>query len=199
MREDGSGRRRAFKKRRSSGDSTSSRDSRASRDEELKMFTSLEEEEMQNLQKPDSDFTPIKYTSEPNLKVKSHHRRHKRSPVKDTKPIDEASLEMLGEESSNPWGEVVPEHYKQTEFWKREKAISIDEEDIDADKQLQDQITETGETNEKQVHKTSSFEEATEQQNEEALATLQQQKQPPQQSDPQKLNEKSVSNNFLKI
>ncbi|KAH8286302.1 hypothetical protein KR054_006372 [Drosophila jambulina] len=172
VREDGSGRRRAFKKRRSSGSSNSSRDSRASRDEELKMFTSLEEEELRHGDR--EDYNPIKYTSEPTLKVKSHHRRHKRSPAKDVKPPSEASgsLEMLGEESTNPWGEVVPEHYKDTEFWKREKALSIDEEEVELEKPSRGEDVEDEANNEP---KSSSFEEATEAQNEEAVAALKQQ------------------------
>ncbi|KAH8320226.1 hypothetical protein KR067_006287 [Drosophila pandora] len=172
VREDGSGRRRAFKKRRSSGSSNSSRDSRASRDEELKMFTSLEEEELRHGDR--EDYNPIKYTSEPTLKVKQHHRRHKRSPAKDVKPPPEASgsLEMLGEESTNPWGEVVPEHYKDTEFWKREKALSIDEEGVELEKSTRGEEVEDEATNEP---KSSSFEEATEAQNEQAVESLKKQ------------------------
>lgn len=174
IREDGSGRRRAFKKRRSSGSSNSSRESRTSREEELKMFTSLEEEEMKN--KNDSDFTPIRYTSEPTLKVKGHHRRHKRSPVKDSKASEESStgsLERLGEETVDPWGEVMQAPYKETEFWRREKAFSIDEEEIDLER-----LTSSGEqtfetaTN---VPSASSFEDATQTQNMEAITTLQKQ------------------------
>ncbi|KAI9587988.1 hypothetical protein GQX74_003834 [Glossina fuscipes] len=174
VREDGSGRRRAFKKRRSSGSSNSSRDSRTSREEELKMFTSLEEEEMKN--KDDSDFTPIRYTSEPTLKVKGHHRRHKRSPVKDSKASEESStgsLERLGEETVDPWGEVMQAPYKETEFWRREKAFSIDEEEIDLER-----LTSSGEqtfetaTN---VPSASSFEDATQTQNIEAITNLQKQ------------------------
>ncbi|KAH8398875.1 hypothetical protein KR222_009740 [Zaprionus bogoriensis] len=173
VREDGSGRRRAFKKRRSSGSSNSSRDSRASRDEELKMFTSLEEEELRHGEK--ADYNPIKYSTEPALRVKSHHRRHKRSPAKDVKPTDSSgSLEMLGEESTNPWGEVVPEHYKDTEFWKREKALSIDEEVLlpeksSAGEELTPELA-------KNKPKASSFEEATEAQNAHAVSTLLQQR-----------------------
>jgi len=171
VREDGSGRRRAFKKRRSSGSSNSSRDSRASRDEELKMFTSLEEEELRHGER--EDYNPIKYSSEPTLKVKSH-RRHKRSPAKDIRSPAEpsGSLEMLGEESTNPWGEVVPEHYKDTEFWKREKALSIDEEEIELERPSRGEDVEDEATNEP---KSSSFEEATEAQNEQAVAALKQQ------------------------
>lgn len=179
VREDGSGRRRAFKKRRSSGSSNSSRDSRASRDEEVKMFTSLEEEELRHGEK--ADYNPIKYSTEPaTLRVKSHHRRHKRSPAKDVKHTDSSgSLEMLGEESTNPWGEVVPEHYKDTEFWKREKALSIDEEVLDlgklaAGKDVQQQEEE--EEVSKNKPNASSFEEATEAQNAQAASALQQQR-----------------------
>ncbi|BFF99317.1 trichohyalin [Drosophila madeirensis] len=183
MREDGSGRRRAFKKRRSSGSSNSSRDSRASRDEELKMFTSLEEEELRHGER--EDYNPIKYTSEPTLRVKSHHRRHKRSPAKDMLPPPEAeasgvSLEMLGEESTNPWGEVTPEHYKDTEFWKREKALSIDEEEFDLDLSKNEQ-------------KSSSFEDATDAQNEEAATALLQQRGKEQPEDANKAAETSAS------
>ncbi|KAL7733221.1 hypothetical protein ACLKA6_004728 [Drosophila palustris] len=169
IREDGSGRRRAFKKRRSSGSSNSSRDSRASRDEELKMFTSLEEEELRHGEK--DDYNPIKYTTEPSLRVKSHHRRHKRSPAKDVKPPTDASgsLEMLGEENTNPWGELTPEHYKDTEFWKREKALSINEEELDLERRASgEEVVEP----EKNKPKASSFEEATNEQNELAATTL---------------------------
>lgn len=169
VREDGSGRRRAFKKRRSSGSSNSSRDSRASRDEEVKMFTSLEEEELRHGEK--ADYNPIKYSTEPTLRVKSHHRRHKRSPAKDVKHTDSSgSLEMLGEEGTNPWGEVVPEHYKDTEFWRREKALSIDEEELDLSKLAagEDVLEDVA----KQKPNASSFEEATEAQNAQAASTF---------------------------
>ena len=171
VREDGSGRRRAFKKHRSSNSSNSSRESRHSRDEELKMFTSLEEEEMKDT--ADSDFTPIRYTSEPTLKVKGHHRRHKRSPAKDMRHSEESlrsSLERLGEEeSSNPWGEVKPEHYKNTEFWKREKTLSIDEEMEFEKPPSSEEVSYDTATN---MPSASSFEEATQIQNEEALSAL---------------------------
>ncbi|XP_017861964.1 PREDICTED: trichohyalin isoform X3 [Drosophila arizonae] len=172
IREDGSGRRRAFKKRRSSGSSNSSRESRASRDDELKMFTSLEEEELRHGDK--ADYNPIKYT-EPTLRVKSHHRRHKRSPVKDVKAGSDVtgSLEMLGEEGTNPWGEVQPEHYKDTEFWKREKALSIDEEELDLERRASGEEVLDDSQN---LPKASSFEHATEEQNELAANSLRQQR-----------------------
>lgn len=85
-RDDGTGRRKAYKMRRSSDSSNSSRDSRTSRDEELKMFTSLEEREQGS-----SDFVPIQYTDQ-NLKVKPR-RRHKRSPGHDfSRPDSTGSL-----------------------------------------------------------------------------------------------------------
>ncbi|XP_064544444.1 trichohyalin isoform X3 [Drosophila montana] len=173
MREDGSGRRRAFKKRRSSGSSNSSRDSRASRDEELKMFTSLEEEELKHGEK--ADYNPINYSSEPALRVKSHHRRHKRSPAKDVKPATDpsGSLEMLGEEGSNPWGELLPEPYKNTEFWKREKALSIDEEELDLERRASgEEVPDEAQITPKE----SSFEHATDEQNALAANALLQQR-----------------------
>ncbi|EDW69025.2 trichohyalin isoform X1 [Drosophila virilis] len=173
LREDGSGRRRAFKKRRSSGSSNSSRDSRASRDEELKMFTSLEEEELRHGEK--ADYNPIKYSTEPALRVKPHHRRHKRSPAKDVMPATDASgsLEMLGEEGTNPWGEVLPEPYKNTEFWKREKALSIDEEELDLERRASgEEVPDEAQITPKE----SSFEHATEEQNALAAHTLLQQR-----------------------
>ncbi|XP_014088340.3 trichohyalin isoform X2 [Bactrocera oleae] len=178
VREDGSGRRRAFKKRRSSGSSNSSFESRASREEEVKMFTSLEEEELQPKKEGDTDFTPITYASEPLLKVKLPRRRHKRSPAKDAKPSDNnvrGSLEMLDEEANtNPWGEVTPEHYKDMPFWKREKSMSIDEEAIE----LEPPATKTEakkDNNARNVPQAAAFEEATHTQNEEAITVLQRQ------------------------
>lgn len=133
------------------------------------MFTSLEEEELRHGEK--ADYNPIKYSTEPTLRVKSHHRRHKRSPAKDVKHTDSSgSLEMLGEESTNPWGEVVPEHYKDTEFWRREKALSIDEEELDLSKLAagEDVLEDVA----KQKPNASSFEEANEAQNAQAASTL---------------------------
>lgn len=95
-RDDGTGRRKAYKMRRSSDSSNSSRDSRTSRDEELKMFTSLEEREQGN-----SDFVPIQYT-EQNLKVKPH-RRHKRSPGHEYKRPDSTGSLPIDEEDDNTY------------------------------------------------------------------------------------------------
>ncbi|XP_018804937.1 PREDICTED: trichohyalin isoform X1 [Bactrocera latifrons] len=178
VREDGSGRRRAFKKRRSSGSSNSSFDSRASREEEVKMFTSLEEEELQPKKEGDTDFTPITYASEPLLKVKMPRRRHKRSPAKDAKPSDNnvrGSLEMLDEEANtNPWGEVTPEHYKDMPFWKHEKSMSIDEEAIELEHPAKKTETEK-DNNARNVPQTAAFEEATHTQNEEAITAIKRQ------------------------
>ncbi|XP_067643192.1 trichohyalin isoform X2 [Eurosta solidaginis] len=202
VREDGSGRRRAFKKRRSSGSSNSSFDSRASRDEELKMFTSLEEEELQPKKEGETDdFTPIKYTSEQLLKVKMPRRRHKRSPAKDVKPADSAirgSLEMLNEEANtNPWGEVTPEHYKDMPFWKKEKSMSIDEEAIELD------IPATKKEIKKDVDvrivpKSSTFEEATHTQNKEAITALQRQqtKEEQEQSQQEKQSDEATNSDI---
>lgn len=90
-RDDGTGRRKAYKMRRSSDSSNSSRDSRTSRDEELKMFTSIEEKEQGK-----SNFVPIQY-NESSLKVKSH-RRHKRSPGHEYKRPDSTGSLPIDEE-----------------------------------------------------------------------------------------------------
>ncbi|XP_054735822.1 trichohyalin isoform X1 [Anastrepha obliqua] len=179
VREDGSGRRRAFKKRRSSGSSNSSFESRASREEELKMFTSLEEEELKATKEGETDFTPIKYSNDQLLKVKPPRRRHKRSPAKDAKPSDRSlrgSLEMLNEEANtNPWGEVAPEHYKDMPFWKHEKSMSIDEETIESELPAAGKEEER-DVNARNLPTASAFEEATNTQNEEAITVLQRQK-----------------------
>ncbi|XP_053956455.1 trichohyalin isoform X2 [Anastrepha ludens] len=179
VREDGSGRRRAFKKRRSSGSSNSSFESRASREEELKMFTSLEEEELKATKEGETDFTPIKYSNDQLLKVKPPRRRHKRSPAKDAKPSDRSlrgSLEMLNEEANtNPWGEVAPEHYKDMPFWKHEKSMSIDEETIESELPAAEK-EEARDVNARNLPTASVFEEATNTQNEEAITVLQRQK-----------------------
>lgn len=122
-------RRRVFKTSNSSGSSDMQR--RASREEELKMFTSLEEEEFEMIKH--SDYAPIQYSSEPNLKMKHHVRKHKRSPVRrNADEIDDASSYRDSgnfEEITDPWGEVRPEHFHNTELWERERAMSIVEDD----------------------------------------------------------------------
>lgn len=182
MREDGSGRRRAFKKRRSSGSSNSSRDSRQSREEELKMFTSLEEEEFKQRSLGEDEFTPIRYSSEPSLKVKGHHhRRHKRSPNKSLKGSDDnavGSLESLSEETLSPWSEVgetmisLPskEHLQDVS-----NLCEREEEEDDSASQLVEENRDTqinrmtADINLDKMAEKSSFEEATQEQNEQAL------------------------------
>ncbi|XP_004526218.1 uncharacterized protein LOC101448503 isoform X1 [Ceratitis capitata] len=176
IREDGSGRRRAFKKRRSSGSSNSSFESRTSREEEVKMFTSLEEEELLPKKLGEDDFTPITYSTEPLLRVKTPRRRHKRSPAKDAMISDgntRSSVEMLEEETdTNPWGEITPEHYKDTPFWKREKSMSIDEEAIELELSST-KADEEADDNVRNLHTALLFENPPCSNNDEALTELQ--------------------------
>uniref|UniRef100_W8BTS6 Uncharacterized protein n=1 Tax=Ceratitis capitata TaxID=7213 RepID=W8BTS6_CERCA len=176
IREDGSGRRRAFKKRRSSGSSNSSFESRTSREEEVKMFTSLEEEELLPKKLGEDDFTPITYSTEPLLRVKTPRRRHKRSPAKDAMISDgntRSSVEMLEEETdTNPWGEITPEHYKDTPFWKKEKSMSIDEEAIELELSST-KADEEADDNVRNLHTALLFENPPCSNNDEALTELQ--------------------------
>lgn len=124
VRDDGSGRRRAFKKRQTSNSSTESGGDaslRSSREEELRMFTSLEEEEFKQR---NSDYTPIQYSSDPSLKVKNPNRRHKRSPAKDDRSDDADDINM----DTDPWGDVQPKNYHDSELWRKEQASAIVEE-----------------------------------------------------------------------
>lgn len=125
-------RRRALKK----SNSSSSDSQRQSREEELNSFTSLEEEEFEMIR--NSDYEPIKYSSEPNLKPKRNSRRSKRSPTLGRRGMssgdeeDSARQEWTDpEEVNDPWGDVRPEHFHDTELWRRERAMSIPEIDID--------------------------------------------------------------------
>lgn len=120
VRDDGSGRRKAFKKRQQSSSSTSSGEpnQRSSREDELKMFTSLEEEELRS-----QDYSPIQYSSDPKISKKSH-RRHKRSPGRDG--VREGS-----DEEGDPWGNLQPKNFHDHDLWKRERASSIVEETED--------------------------------------------------------------------
>lgn len=146
VRNDGTKRRRAFKK---SGSSTSSSDERQemrkSREEELKMFTSLEEEEFEMIKK--SDYKPLQYSSEPNLKAKRHVRHHNRSPMRRRNESEDDEYENdnsnddysvrnrnadAAETINDPWGDVKPEHFHDTELWRRERAMSIPEMDGDS-------------------------------------------------------------------
>lgn len=117
VRDDGSGRRKAFKKRQQSSSSNSSGEAnlRSSREDELKMFTSLEEEELCT-----HEYSPIQYNSDQKMAKKSQ-RRHKRSPGRDGRK--EGS-----DEEGDPWGDLQPQHFHDRDLWKRERASSIVEE-----------------------------------------------------------------------
>ncbi|CAG4966736.1 unnamed protein product [Parnassius apollo] len=88
QRNDPSWRRRSFRKRHSSS-SNSSRDSRASRDEELKMFTSLEEEEFKKMNENDNFG---RFGSTPNLSTRSYSRSRSREKSRERK-TDNWSIE----------------------------------------------------------------------------------------------------------
>lgn len=101
------GRRKAFKKRHSSS-SQSSDSIRLSREEELKMFTSLEEEEYKN-----SSFTPISYSNESFANFKKNI---------DTSFHEKQKYDVAA------WNSQRPSNYHDSELWKRERATSIEEE-----------------------------------------------------------------------
>lgn len=140
MRDDGSGRRKPIKKRNSSG----SIDWKASREEELRMFTSLEEEEFSSLS--EGGFVPISYGANSNasdatsVKYAKRHRRFKRSPVKDTlqnltseesasshEVLDDIPLldDPLDPAVTYPWGDINPKCRKKHAM--HEKSMSIEE------------------------------------------------------------------------
>ncbi|XP_059615786.1 calponin homology and LIM domain-containing protein isoform X3 [Phlebotomus argentipes] len=137
VRDDGTGRRRAFKKRDSSG----SLDSKLSREEELKMFTSLEEEEFRSMTQ--GDYVPISYNSESGLKVKKHHKRHRKSPtisdalrestgtLSSSELTEETLSEGTEDEVSYPWGDINPEHHKglRQQMQKTHSIGDLNEED----------------------------------------------------------------------
>lgn len=118
VRDDGTGRRRAFRKRESSG----SIDSTLAREEELRMLEQLEEEEFRAISE---DYVPITYGSEPeSLKMRRRGRRHRKSPISDSHRDDSVStlsssevtedtpIEESEEEVTYPWGDINPEHHK---------------------------------------------------------------------------------------
>lgn len=133
-RDDGTRRRKAFKKFNSSPSST---ERRQSREEELKAFTSLEEQEFEVIR--NTEFMPIQYSSEPTMATKRHPRQHKRSPGQDTRRQRHGSDESQNrspdlmdreEANDNPWGEIKPDRLlHDDELWKRERAMSIPESD----------------------------------------------------------------------
>lgn len=132
VRDDGSRRRRAMKRGQSNSSNSSASAVSLSREEELKMFTSLEEEEFETIR--NSDYKPLQYSSEPNLKASQHSRRHKRSPVQD---LSRRSSDVIDDEVNDPWGEVVPEPYHETELWKKERNMSIAEAEDDTTNGIQ--------------------------------------------------------------
>lgn len=148
VRNDGTKRRRAFKK--STSSTSSSEEKRKSREEELKMFTSLEEEEFEAIK--NSDYKPLQYSSEPNLKTKRHLRHHNRSPMRrrhdsegdEYDNDDEYSIRKRNGDAddtiNDPWGDVKPEHYHDTDLWKRERAMSIAENDDSANEDDDDTV-----------------------------------------------------------
>lgn len=148
-------RRRVFKTTNSSDSSDMQR--RASREEELQMFTSLEEEEFETVNH--SDYAPIQYSSEPNLKAKHHIRRHKRSPVRRNTEDTEVSSSYRDsgnfEEVTDPWGEVKPEHFHNRELWERERTMSIVEDDRSTDEEREDEVSDRSKNVENSQYKTS--------------------------------------------
>lgn len=198
-RDDGNRRRRANKKLQSSTSASSDEQKRQSRDEELQMFTSLEEEEFELIKS--SDYKPLQYSSEPNLKTKKHTRRHNRSPVQDPhsrrndSEDDEYDYERRQSEAydeiNDPWGDVKPENFHDRDLWRRERALSIPE--IDVDSNAEDENGTTSQFTTKAVNslrklndanersfspvgvkntKSSSFEEATSSDHEQAVRRL---------------------------
>lgn len=135
VRDDGTGRRRAFKKRNSS--SSSSQERRLSREEELKAFTSLEEEEFQQ------PTNPIKYSNEsrPKKSSKKSRRRHKKLSDQNISELDEdeseespsrkSSIEKIDELTdenvTHPWGDIKPEMRRETVNRNLHRETSIDE------------------------------------------------------------------------
>lgn len=130
VRDDGSGRRRAFKKRQqqSSASSTSSGEPnrRLSREEELRMFTSLEEEEFEQMRR--SDYAPMQYSGESTLKARKQrqHRQRRSSGPDEANVSDEGDVGDA--ENSDPWGDVRPKHVHDSELWRKERDTSIVEE-----------------------------------------------------------------------
>ncbi|CAH2075580.1 unnamed protein product, partial [Iphiclides podalirius] len=125
---------RSFRKRHSSS-SNSSKDSRASRDEELKMFTSLEEEEFRKMNESDKGG---RFGSTPNLPTRSYSRSRSReksregserwsteasvdSAPDEAKPrlIDLPKLDSFAEErdDSKETNEVTEETEEEVDFW----------------------------------------------------------------------------------
>ncbi|GAB0100557.1 hypothetical protein DMENIID0001_166120 [Sergentomyia squamirostris] len=126
VRDDGTGRRRAFKKRNSSG--SLDPENKLSREEELRMFTSLEEEEFKKIAQ--EEYVPISYNSESGLKVRKHQKKHRRSPINENHPESvegDTEPEDTEDEVTYPWGDINPEHHQTMLRHQREKTRSIGE------------------------------------------------------------------------
>lgn len=151
VRDDGSGRRKPIKKRNSSG----SIDLKAKRVEELRMFTSLEEEEFSSLS--EGGYRPISYNSSNASSTSSVNyaprksRRFKRSPVaeqrnKDIEEYSSSSHEVLDDILPDdpthgamiyPWGDIKP--VKHRRHMGHEKSMSIEE--MQEDEVQADEVT----------------------------------------------------------
>lgn len=135
VRDDGSGRRKSVKKRNSSGNI----EAKLSREEELRMFTSLEEEEFNSLS--EGSFVPISYGSSASdssttIKTPRRQRRYKRSPVKEANEETSSSREALPEDEiedqvdesiTHPWGDIKPQHRRDKHHLVHERSMSIEE------------------------------------------------------------------------
>lgn len=157
VRDDGSGRRKSIKKRNSSG----SIDLKLSREEELRMFTSLEEEEFSSLS--EGGYVPISYGSSATESSSGvvhprRHRRFKRSPVKDVpqnkdenssssrEVLDDIPLleDPVDSVVSYPWGDIKP--VKHRRHSRHEKSMSIEEMQEDEERMTSttDEVTRGG-------------------------------------------------------
>ncbi|CAG4976744.1 unnamed protein product [Colias eurytheme] len=134
QRNDPSGRRRTFRMRRSSS-SNSSKESRASREEELKMFTSLEEEEFKSMNK-ENNYSG--FGSAPNLVTRSYSRSRSRERSKDrktrsfndeTSPVSEERLEVRQRSLSRLGSFEENEEIKETA--EKNEVTEQESEDVD--------------------------------------------------------------------
>lgn len=105
QRDDGTGRRRSYKKRHSSS-SNSSRDSKASREEELKIFTSLEEDEFELTSAGPGSASAPNLSAEYKTKGRSPSRfreRHSKSPADADGPsVEDPEGRGTGRAPSSP-------------------------------------------------------------------------------------------------
>lgn len=126
VREDGSGRRRAFKKRRSSENTAIDPESlKALREDELRLLSTLEQQEQES--NSVNDFERIKYTTNMSEDINKGvtHQKMKASP---DRVISNSHRSSIDHESPDQWGDVKPQHFKDSELWRRERTMSIEEE-----------------------------------------------------------------------